>query len=478
MTNIKKILIFLLFCLFSFNLVRAETVIATTKITYADTILAKVVSEIFGYPQILLERDKLSNETIAILKELNVSEVIIIGGPAVVSPKVEEELKNLGYEVIRIWGVERFETSALVAKYFWDSSEEAVLLTEDLANERASFRILNWVREAVDFAVDKKIPILITMVGNLEKNVIDSMLSLGVKKVYIFTLSKNLTNIFNELEELNITYELFKVPSPKNCSVIRIGVPEDELWNLSQEVLIYKRCVEIVPVKRNISIEELERLNISILITNLEDSEKFRRNLFIREMVKAEIKNRNRLSSILREKIYDLLADIISRSNETPEDIKKCYLNISSKISEDDYPLLLNCLSKINEYRWKSGIFVQDFVKQKIKDLKMKIVSNYEQIMLKMNLSEEERISEDGIGRWMPDPLEIRDKLRNRIVNRIISRNKEGKLCIQLITCACSPFGRCSEFPTPCDIPPFWKTVSCENINITSGKSEVFPPKK
>ncbi|MEM4915297.1 MAG: hypothetical protein QXT85_00915, partial [Nanopusillaceae archaeon] len=163
--DIRKIIVIISSCLVLFTPISAETVLATTKITYADTILAKVVSEIFGYPQILLERDKLSNETINKLRELNITEILIIGGPAVVSFNVEKELIDLGYNVIRIWGVERFETSALVAKYFWENSEEAVLITEELANERANFRILSLVREAVEYSINNKVPLLITTPG-------------------------------------------------------------------------------------------------------------------------------------------------------------------------------------------------------------------------------------------------------------------------------------------------------------------------
>ncbi|MEM4882085.1 MAG: hypothetical protein QXN76_00885, partial [Nanopusillaceae archaeon] len=303
--DIRKIIVIISSCLVLFTPISAETVLATTKITYADTILAKVVSEIFGYPQILLERDKLSNETINKLRELNITEILIIGGPAVVSFNVEKELIDLGYNVIRIWGVERFETSALVAKYFWENSEEAVLITEELANERANFRILSLVREAVEYSINNKVPLLITTPGNLEKNVLDALISLGVKRVKIFTITGNLGDIPEELESLNISYEIKREKLAKNCNVLRIGVPSDALWNLTQEILIYGRCIEIVPLE-NISEEYLKEQNISVIILNLSDVLKFRENFVYREMIEKRKKVTERLTNILKERIYDI----------------------------------------------------------------------------------------------------------------------------------------------------------------------------
>ncbi|MEM4841136.1 MAG: hypothetical protein QXG80_00150 [Nanopusillaceae archaeon] len=471
--DIRKIIVIISSCLVLFTPISAETVLATTKITYADTILAKVVSEIFGYPQILLERDKLSNETINKLRELNITEILIIGGPAVVSFNVEKELIDLGYNVIRIWGVERFETSALVAKYFWENSEEAVLITEELANERANFRILSLVREAVEYSINNKVPLLITTPGNLEKNVLDALISLGVKRVKIFTITGNLGDIPEELESLNISYEIKREKLAKNCNVLRIGVPSDALWNLTQEILIYGRCIEIVPLE-NISEEYLKEQNISVIILNLSDVLKFRENFVYREMIEKRKKVMERLTNILKERIYDIFVDIILRLEDIPEEYKECYYKVASIINEnkeDTYKEILNCLSEINKYRWNKEIFVKDFKKQQIDIIRENIARAYRKVF--ENLTSDKELIEERITIWMPDPLQIKEKLLELARLRIINRIREEKICAQVIVCACNPFGRCLEFPTPCNVPPLWRIVPCEELNRTGVRNNI-----
>lgn len=68
-------------------------------------------------PVLLTAQDALSAPTEEVLDELGVGRVYVLGGPEAVSEPVAGQLRDLGYEVQRIGGVDRYETARLIAGY-------------------------------------------------------------------------------------------------------------------------------------------------------------------------------------------------------------------------------------------------------------------------------------------------------------------------------------------------------------------------
>lgn len=66
-------------------------------------------------PILLTERDGLRSETHEALQTLGITRVFISGGPSAVSEGVEAQLRGLGFEVVRLFGSNRYSTSAAVA---------------------------------------------------------------------------------------------------------------------------------------------------------------------------------------------------------------------------------------------------------------------------------------------------------------------------------------------------------------------------
>jgi Tol biopolymer transport system component/putative cell wall-binding protein len=66
-------------------------------------------------PVLLVERDRLPEETRDALQRTARTRVTIVGGPAAVSSGVEDQLRELGLEVDRLAGATRYETSRAVA---------------------------------------------------------------------------------------------------------------------------------------------------------------------------------------------------------------------------------------------------------------------------------------------------------------------------------------------------------------------------
>lgn len=71
-----------------------------------------------GRPVLLVERDRLPDETLAALREQQIAGVEIIGGEVAVSPAVEQALADAGIDVSRFPGAtDRYATSAQMAGY-------------------------------------------------------------------------------------------------------------------------------------------------------------------------------------------------------------------------------------------------------------------------------------------------------------------------------------------------------------------------
>ncbi len=109
---------------------QVDTVIMTTTETYYDSLLAGQVSEKYAAPVLLTDPEEIPEETSGTLEQLQPSNVVIVGGPAVVSPEIEMQLSQ-DYSVERVSGETAEETASTVAQRFWQEGSQEVNLVED-----------------------------------------------------------------------------------------------------------------------------------------------------------------------------------------------------------------------------------------------------------------------------------------------------------------------------------------------------------
>ncbi|KRU26801.1 cell wall binding repeat-containing protein [Clostridium sporogenes] len=83
---------------------------------FPDALSATPLAKKHNAPIIINKKDTLNEDTIAQLKRLQVKEVIIVGGSGVISDNVENQLKDMGIKVNRLWGNDRYQTSIKVAE--------------------------------------------------------------------------------------------------------------------------------------------------------------------------------------------------------------------------------------------------------------------------------------------------------------------------------------------------------------------------
>jgi putative cell wall-binding protein len=88
--------------------------IVATGESFPDALAASFIAGYVNAPILLVERTRVPEETAATLAELEVKEIVILGGTAAVSEAVETQLKET-YEVVRLFGQDRFATAANVA---------------------------------------------------------------------------------------------------------------------------------------------------------------------------------------------------------------------------------------------------------------------------------------------------------------------------------------------------------------------------
>ncbi|MGG7619607.1 Ig-like domain-containing protein [Bacillus coreaensis] len=94
----------------------ANTVVLVNGGAIADGLTATPLASANGAPILLTTKDSLPNETLAELQRLKAKKIILIGGTGVISKTVADNLVAKGYTVSRIGGVNRYETSLLIAK--------------------------------------------------------------------------------------------------------------------------------------------------------------------------------------------------------------------------------------------------------------------------------------------------------------------------------------------------------------------------
>ncbi|MHA7138165.1 Ig-like domain-containing protein [Rossellomorea arthrocnemi] len=82
----------------------------------ADGLTATPLAAAHDAPILLTTNNKLPSETEAELKRLGTKQIVLVGGTSVISDDVKRTLAKLGYNVSRIGGKDRYETSLLIAK--------------------------------------------------------------------------------------------------------------------------------------------------------------------------------------------------------------------------------------------------------------------------------------------------------------------------------------------------------------------------
>lgn len=107
---------------------KSDNAILCNGTMYADALCSTPLSKKLKAPILLTDGIYYVNDAFQEMKRLEVTNVYIIGGVGVIPQGIEDNLKIRGYNVIRIAGQDRYETSLKVAEYVGNNTKEAFIL--------------------------------------------------------------------------------------------------------------------------------------------------------------------------------------------------------------------------------------------------------------------------------------------------------------------------------------------------------------
>ncbi|MDY6776811.1 MAG: cell wall-binding repeat-containing protein [Candidatus Nanohaloarchaea archaeon] len=178
-----------------------DTVILASTENYPDALVSSSAAAKTGMPVLLTEKNQVPQETMQTLQQLQPSEIIMIGGPAVISKQVETSLAQ-SYNVSRLWGTTRYGTAVEVAEQFWvEGAEEAVLVQNSFQDQTGEV-----IASAKELASEEEDPIYLTPEKSVPASVLSSLQNLGVERVTV--VGTNVTAGYRDaLQSINVSIE-------------------------------------------------------------------------------------------------------------------------------------------------------------------------------------------------------------------------------------------------------------------------------
>lgn len=166
-----------------------DKVILASSVNNPDAMVASSVSQKLGVPILFTEKDQLSDDTASTLEDLSPEEVVVVGGPAVVSESVVQGLKDRNYSVTWLWGMTRYGTAEEITTRFWpEGSDEAFLVENNIGEQK-----MNVLAASTNLAGDS--PILPIPEGKIPAGILNQLKEMDVETVTIIG-----TNVTDEME--------------------------------------------------------------------------------------------------------------------------------------------------------------------------------------------------------------------------------------------------------------------------------------
>ncbi|NLB22798.1 MAG: cell wall-binding repeat-containing protein, partial [Clostridium sp.] len=103
-----------------------QSAVITSGTSFADALSAGSYAAINGFPMILTDGKTLTGANTSYLKDNQITNVTILGGETIISASIENNLKEQGIEVERIFGTTRVDTSAKFAQRYFPECTKAI----------------------------------------------------------------------------------------------------------------------------------------------------------------------------------------------------------------------------------------------------------------------------------------------------------------------------------------------------------------
>lgn len=163
---------------------QAPDVVLANAATFPDALAGGALSALLDAPLLLTFPDQLSDGVAAEFDRLGAQSIWILGGPAAISPHIQHDLTNAGFEIHRFFGQDRFETAAAIARGTGPSQAGEVVLALG-AHEDDNRAWPDALAAGALAAVPDPLPVLLTLSDALPQATESALADLQVQTVYV-----------------------------------------------------------------------------------------------------------------------------------------------------------------------------------------------------------------------------------------------------------------------------------------------------
>ena len=183
----------------------AETALIANGLNFPDALAGSTLAGVVNAPILLVTPGSIPASTSAALSGIGVNDVVILGGPAAVSPQVEAQLRQ-NYGVTRVEGADRYQTAVAIARR---AAVGGVGTVDGLRTAFVSTG-LNFpdALGAGPLAYESNLPSFLTRTNDLPPEVAQAIRDLNIEHVVILGGTQAVTtNVENQLEALGVSTE-------------------------------------------------------------------------------------------------------------------------------------------------------------------------------------------------------------------------------------------------------------------------------
>lgn len=199
----------------------AKTILIVNKDKIVDALASSALAKEMKAPILYTDKDSTPEKLLAAMKDLGAENLVLVGGQGAISDSQLKELETKGFCVDRIGGLDRYETSAMLAKELLKlkgkKPEEIILVSSENYADALSISA---------YATKKGVPVLLVGKDIISKDSENILKMIGDAKIHIIggekSISKSLENYLVKYTKYEINrvagkdrYDTSKVISEK-----------------------------------------------------------------------------------------------------------------------------------------------------------------------------------------------------------------------------------------------------------------------
>ena len=165
----------------------ADTVVLASGKNNADALVSASFANLKKAPILLTDTYSTDDSVVREIERLKAKNVIIVGGVSSVGHSVETNMKSKGYNVRRLSGATRYETSAMIAQEIKDAtgSNKAILINGSKEADALTVSSL---------ATKEGLPVIMAKSNGIDRAVKDKLDSWNLKEIYVVGGTGSLPN--------------------------------------------------------------------------------------------------------------------------------------------------------------------------------------------------------------------------------------------------------------------------------------------